>query len=97
MSREMRLGSNYSCAPNSNSIQRNGNTSNCSNNDGWAIAFDSQYRGRDSVDINVECNLTYVYFFDKSVNRLKKMQSRYCDDNISDSNKYFEVIASIIA
>ena len=93
MSREMRLGSNYSCAPNANSISRNGNTNNCANNGSWAIAFDSQYRGRDSVDINVECNLTYVYFFDKQNNKLQKMQSKYCDDNISDSSKYFDVIS----
>ncbi len=93
MSREMRLGSGYTCSPNINSITRNGNTTNCSNNGGWVLAFDSQYRGKDSTNINVECNLTYVYFFDKAVNKLKKMQSRYCDDNINDSNKYFDVIS----
>ncbi len=93
MSREVRLGSDYSCSPNSSSIQRNGQSTNCSNSGGWALAFASQYKGRDSVNIDQECNLTYVYFFDKSVNKIKKMQSKYCDDNINDSTKYFEILS----
>ncbi len=96
MSREMRLGSNYSCAPNTSSISRNGNTSNCSNSGGWALAFDSQYKGRDSSNINVECNLTYVYTYDRNTNRLKKMQSKYCDDDIRDSSKYFDIVSTDI-
>lgn len=94
MSREMRFGSNFSCAPNINSISRNGQTTNCFSNDrSWVIAFNSQYEGAYRDDINNRCNLVYVYAYNKADGTLKKNQSKYCDDEIQDSTRYFDVVS----
>ncbi len=94
MSREMRFGSNFSCAPTTSSISRNGQTTNCFNGDrSWVIAFNSQYEGAYSNNINNRCKLVYVYAYNKTNGTLKKNQSKYCDDEIQDATRYFDVIS----
>lgn len=95
MSREMRFGSSFSCSPNISSLTRVG-TTNCAQNGSWVIAFESQYQGVYRDNPNNKCNLVYAYAYDKQNFKLKKTQSKYCDDEISDPTTYFDVVGSDI-